>query len=216
MVCAGSILIMDARTQLHESSVAPASAESVLCAAHQAALQPPLPPVGPYGATPHYSSPQPQKSQRALIIAVVAAIVVAGALIAAAVLLKGGSGQPQVPTSPVLGQQSTAASQPSGTCAAWETAKIDFKAITTLPAGWTYSTPGIDSLIAARVAQVDKTLNVFEGQIESGPAAVSAAAHLFVEKQAAEVDKLPAHTFDAGDVSAIEGAYAALNRACGA
>ncbi|MFV8142158.1 hypothetical protein ACNQR7_31720 [Mycolicibacterium senegalense] len=205
---------MDARTQLHESPAAPASAESALCAAHQAALQPPLPPAGLYGA-PYYASRQPQ-NQRGLIVAVVAAIVVAGALIAGAVLLKGGGGQPQAPTTPVLGQQSTVASEPSGTCAAWETAKADFKSITTLPAGWTYSTPGIDALISARVAQVDKTLSVFEGQIEAGPAAVAAAAHLFVEKQAVEVEKLPQHSFDAADVSAIEGAYAALNRACGA
>lgn len=213
-VCAGSILNMDARTQLHESPAAPPAADAALCAAHQSAFQMPPTVPPPYGAGLYYTA-QPPKRQRGLIIAVVAAIVIAGALIAGAILIKGGGQPAQAPAIASPSQPTAVTSEPGSTCAAWATAKSDFKAITTLPAGWTYSTPGIDALIEARAAQVDKTLTVFEGQILPDPVDVAAAAHLFVQKQRVEVVKLPAHTFDAGDVSAIEGAYAAMNRACG-
>lgn len=210
---------MDTRTQMapgmQGSNTASAAPDAALCAAHQTALQFPPSAPPPHGAGLYYTA-QPPKRQRGLIVAVVAAIVVAGGLIAAAILIKGG-GQPASAPVPTIasGQPTAVTSEPGSTCAAWATAKSDFKAITTLPAGWTYSTPGIDALIEARATQVDKTLTVFEGQILPNPVDVAAAAHLFVQKQRVEVVKLPAHTFDAGDVSAIEGAYAAMNRACG-
>ncbi|MFV8160746.1 hypothetical protein ACNQVK_01085 [Mycobacterium sp. 134] len=207
---------MDARTQLHESPAAPAAADAALCAAHQSAFQMPPTVPPPYGAGLYYTA-QPPKRQRGLIIAVAAAIVVAGSLIAGAILIKGGgqSAPAPVPTIASPGQPGAVTGEPGSTCAAWATAKSDFGAVTRLPAGWDYSTPGIDQTIAARSAQLEKVLGVFESQIQPTPVEVSSAARLFVEKQRAEAVKLTAHTFDAADLSAIEGAEKSLNLACG-
>lgn len=84
-----------------------------------------------------------------------------------------------------------------------------------MPRGWTYETPGIDPLIASRAAIIDKILKVFASQVAPQPTEVAAAANQFIDKQRAEVTKLPAHTLDAADVNAIAAATAALNRACG-
>ncbi|WP_216637559.1 hypothetical protein [Mycobacterium asiaticum] len=147
-------------------------------------------------------------------IAVVAAILISGTLIAAAIFFKG-SGESSTPTAGTSGKPATQSDGRSKTCGAWATAKIDFKSTPRLPQGWDYSTPGIDQLIAGRTAMLEKILNVFRSQIAPAPVDVAAAANLFVEKQEAEVRKLPAHTFDAADVYAIDGAYLALDRACG-
>lgn len=220
-ICAGSIPYMDARTQMapspREGATVPASAEAALCAAHQTALQFPPSAPPPHGAGLYYTV-QPPKRQRGLIIAVVAAIVVAGGLIAGAILIKGG-GQPApapVPTIASPGQPGAVTSEPGSTCAAWATAKSDLGAVTRLPAGWIYGAPGIDQTADARATQIETILTVFGGQISSTPADVAAAAHLFVEKQGAEVAKLRAReNVEVADLSAIEGAEKSLNRACG-
>lgn len=147
-------------------------------------------------------------------IAVVAAILISGVLIAAAIFFKG-SGESSAPTAGSSGKPFAQSDGRAKTCKAWTVAKADFKAIPTLPPGWDYNTPNIDQLIAARVSMVEKVLDAFRSQIAPTPVDVGAAANLFVEKQEAEVRKLPAHTFDAADLYAIDGAYMALDRACG-
>lgn len=166
---------------------------------------------------PYFGGPPPPKNRPWFPLAVVAAILIAGALIAAAIFFKD-SGQPATqptPSSPAAPAAPTSGPRGAQTCAAWTIAKSDFRAIPKLPPGWDYQTPGIDAVIASRVAQVDKVLRAFEAQIAPTPVDVAAAAQLFVEKQQAEVTKLPAHTFDSADVYAIDGAYRALDRACG-
>lgn len=184
-----------------------------------AALPPPTA-YGPYGETaPYLGGPRPPRRQW-FPVAVVAAILIAGALIAAAIFFKGAGTSPTPATVAPTAQPPTAQLSPTSagrakTCFAWSIAKADLGQVPRLPSGWTYETPGIDQMIASRAAIIDKILKTFASQISPEPVDVAVAAHQFIDKQGAEVTKLPAHTLNAADINAIADATAALNRACG-
>lgn len=172
-----------------------------------------------HGQVAYPGVPQPPNRRRFpwFPFAVVAAILLAGALIAAAIFFKGSGGSPAPSAAPASTQpsQATTAAGRAKTCAAWTAAKSDLAQVPKMPSGWTYETPGIDQLITSRATIIVKILNVFANQVAPQPADVAAAANEFIDKQRAEVTKLPAHTLDAADVTAIANATAALNRACG-
>lgn len=104
---------------------------------------------------------------------------------------------------------------PGSTCAAWTSLKNSLQGVTQLPHGWTYQSALIDIQISARSAQLTTLLDTFGGKIQPAPPDVAAAAHHFVETQAAEATKLTNHTFTGGDQAAIDDARRALDSACG-
>jgi len=106
-------------------------------------------------------------------------------------------------------------STPGSTCAAWTSLKNSLQGVTQLPHGWTYQSPLIDNQISARSAQLTTLLGIFDSKIRSTPTDVAAAAHHFVERQAAEATRLTDRTFTATDQAEIDQARRALDHACG-
>jgi hypothetical protein len=104
---------------------------------------------------------------------------------------------------------------PGSTCAGWTSLKNSLQGVTQLPHGWTYQSALIDIQISARSAQLATLLDIFASKIQSAPPEVAAAAHNFIEAQAAETTKLTEHTFTASDQAAIDDARRALDSACG-
>lgn len=156
---------------------------------------------------------QKRSRQERLLFVVAALIVIAG--LAAAAVIVATSGPPAASSSASAPTSVARGTGFGDTCVAWSSVKTQMKAMTTMPDGWTYETPQIDIVIAARAAQLKTTIRLFTKDIMADPPQAAAAAHAWADVQSTEGPKLLDHTFGPEDQSKIDAAAHALDAACG-
>ena len=155
----------------------------------QPPAEPPLPP-------PKFDRPRPKTRRPWLPAAIIgAAIVIAGGRVAGALMLHGGND--------------------GSTCQAWADTRPTLRAIPALPAGWTWTTPNIDTSIKNQNAPVGSALDLFETKIAAKPADVAQAANDYVAARRKQMQSLSDHTYTASDGTAVDEALKNLDQLCG-
>lgn len=150
------------------------------------------------GQTPEWPQPGVQKAGRFWLSAAIigSAIVIAAGLIAGAMILKKGDSGPT-------------------TCDAWGDTQSILRSIPALPNGWTYGTPGIDTMIGYQNSPVAGVLEVFEHKIRATPADVAQAAKDYVATRRKQSVALGDHSYTAETGAATDTALQRLNQLCG-
>jgi hypothetical protein len=163
------------------------------------------PDEGPPAGPPEHSR-KPRPWLPAAIIS--AGIVIAGAIIGGAVLSNGNRADSNATTN-------VAATEASSTCQAWKTTRTAINAVPTLPVGWDWDTPNIDTYINNTATAVEKALALFEPKVADEPANVAAAARAYIEARQIEYAALRNRTYGANEAVSSNMAWGTLNQVCG-
>lgn len=142
-----------------------------------------------------------------------AAIIVAGGLVGGAVIMSRGDTTQATSADGQPAAGATAAD--NSTCQAWETTRTALRQIPPLPAGYDWTTPNIDTLIANRNAATAGVLDQFTPKIASQPSVVTEAAHQYVAAKRQEMAKLSDHSLTSADAEVGNTALSRLNQLCG-
>lgn len=174
-------------------------------------------PAGP--TQPYPAAPSRSANRRWIPAAIISAgIIIAGAVVGGAVIMSRGSNT-DVSTAPGSQSTSVIASAPgaadSSTCKAWPSTRKTLSMIPSLPAGWDWNTPNIDTYIGNLARSTDAALDLFVPKIAPEPAEVAAAASDFVAGKRKEIRMLTEHTYTAADGVAANDAGFRLNQLCG-
>lgn len=129
------------------------------------------------------------------------AIVIAAALVAGALILRGGNGD-------------SAGDAPS-TCQAWAETRQTLRSIPSLPQGWDWNTPNIDSSIRNQNTPVATALDLFEPKIAPTPADVARAAENYVTARRQQMQALADRSYTPADGESVDVALRDLNQLCG-
>lgn len=144
-----------------------------------------------------------------------AALIIAGGLVGGAVIMSHSNNTNSGAAASGNQPATVAAAADSATCQAWETTQTALDQIPTLPRGWDWDTPNIDTLIANRNTAMLAVLQQFTPQIAADPADVAEAANRYVSAKRQEATKLADHTMTAADGAALTQALVRLNQLCG-
>ncbi|MDA0252652.1 MAG: hypothetical protein O2892_17710 [Actinomycetota bacterium] len=178
-------------------------------------IQPTPAPPHQWHQPPYPPAPAPAAGRRWIPAAIISAgIIIAGSLVGGAVLLSNGN-KTEANTAVAGGQPAANAAADSSTCQAWKTTAAALDQIPTLPRGWDWDTPNIDTLIANRNTAMLAVLEQFTPQIAADPADVAEAANRYVSEKRREATKLADHTMTAADQGPGTVALDRLNRLCG-
>jgi len=165
---------------------------------------------------PYPPAPAPAQNRRWIPAAIISAgIIIAGAVVGGAVIMSH-SNKPDSSAVAANGQPAAiAAAADSSTCQAWKTTQAALVQIPTLPRGWDWNTPNIDTLIANRSTAITAVLQQFTPQIAATPADVAQAANDYVAVKRREASTLADHTMNSADAAAGTAVLGRLNRLCG-
>lgn len=131
-----------------------------------------------------------------------AALVVATGLVAGALILR------DTRTAPAADAGTT-------TCEAWAQTRLALRAVPPLPDGWTWDTPGIDTLVEFQNGPVGFALDRFEPQINPEPVEVAQAARDYLGVRRTQMRSLADRTYRPADGAAVDDALTRLNQLCG-
>lgn len=129
-----------------------------------------------------------------------AAIVIAAGLVAGAFILK---------------DRNAASTAGGSTCQSWKQTRLTLLAVPSLPNGWSWTTPDIDTAIRLQNAPVGNALGLFETQITPEPADVAQAARQYVSARRQQMQTLTDHTYTGPDGEAVDNALVQLDKLCG-
>lgn len=159
----------------------------------------------------------PTPNRRWIPAAIISAgIIIAGAVVGGAVITNRGD-KAEVSAGPASQSviASAAGAVDSSTCKAWPSTRKTLSMIPSLPAGWDWNTPNIDTYIGNLARSTDAALDLFVPKIAPEPAEVTAAANDFVAGKRKEMQMLAEHTYTAADGVAANDAGFRLNQLCG-
>ena len=161
------------------------------------------------------AAPAPTAGRRWMPVAIIsAALIIAGGLVGGAVIMSHNNKTDSASTAADPSGAVTAAADNS-TCQAWETTRTALRQIPPLPAGYDWTTPNIDTLIANRNAATVGVLDQFTPKIASQPSVITEAAHQYVAAKRQEMAKLSDHSLTSADAEVGNTALSRLNLLCG-
>lgn len=161
------------------------------------------------------AAPAPAPSRRWMPVAIIsAALIIAAGLVGGAVIMNHNNKTDSAATADGQPAAVTAAADTS-TCQAWETTRTALRQIPPLPAGYDWTTPNIDTLIANRNAATAGVLDQFTPKIAAQPSEVTEAANQYVAAKRQEITKLADHSLTSADAEVGNRALNRLNLICG-
>ncbi len=146
---------------------------------------------------------------------VAAAILLAGAFVSAAIIIRGNRAGNETAASEHLSSTSVSDGEQSPTCLAWKVTKAALYAIPSLPSGWNWNTPGIETYVENDAAARTVAFDSFEPKIVEDSSDISRTARKYVAAERLSIQRLTDHAYSKSDAENSQAAEDDLNRVCG-